>query len=174
MLGYGSHVRTSDVDLFEMPSRDIEDFKEAGAAARAETGLGVGVELAAVADIPDNYRDRVREARISGLDRLTVAVPDKYDLALSKCLRCWPHDVEAVVGIHQCHPLAVRTFVDRFEAELLPIATMDRRILAMNVVMMAAAMWGLGEAGKLARRWDVTPPTGLLPRKISKQSKPFR
>jgi hypothetical protein len=43
----------------------------------------------------------VREARIPGPERLKVAVPDKYDLALSKCLRCWPHDVEGIVGIHQ-------------------------------------------------------------------------
>ena len=150
---------------------DVETFSRAGEAAQLETGLLVGVELAAIAEIPESYRDRVREARISGLERLTVAVPDKYDLALSKCLRGWPHDVEGIVGIHQRHPLTIKTFVERFEAELRPIATMDQRILSMNVVMMAAALWGLDEAGKLAKRWGVTPPTGLLPRKTSKRSK---
>ena len=171
ILGYGSHVRTSDVDLFEMSVADVETFARAGEAAQLETGLLIGVELAAIAEIPDSYRDRVREARISGLKRLTVAVPNKYDLALSKCLRCWPHDVEGIVGIHLRHPLTISTFVDRFETELRPIATMDQRILSMNVVMMAAALWGLEEAGKLALRWGVTPPTGLLPRKVSKRSK---
>jgi hypothetical protein len=80
---------------------DVETFARAGEAAQLETGLLVGVELAAVAEIPDSYRDRVREARIPGPERLKVAVPDKYDLALSKCLRCWPLDVEGIVGIHQ-------------------------------------------------------------------------
>jgi hypothetical protein len=172
ILGYNSPVRTSDVDLFESSGNDFEAFKTASAAAREETGLAIGVEVATVADIPDSYQDRVREAKISGLENLTIAVPDKYDLALSKTLRCMPHDVEAIAGIHERHPFAIKIFVDRFESELLPIATMDRRILCMNVTMMAARLWGMDEAGKLARRWGVTPPMGLLPKAISKRSTP--
>ena len=99
------------------------------------------------------------------------AVDRNLGLLVGVELRCWPHDVEGIVGIHQRHPLTIKTFVERFETELRPIATMDQRILSMNVVMMAAALWGLEEAGKLAPRWGVTPPKGLLPRKVSKRSK---
>jgi hypothetical protein len=174
ILGYYSPVRTSDVDLFDLSGSDFEAFRTASAIARDETGLAIGVEIATVADIPDSYQDRVRKAKISGLENLRVAVPDKYDLALSKALRCMPHDIEAIAGIHERRPFSIRTLVERFESELLPIANMDRRILCSNVTMIAARLWGMAEAGKLAKRWDVAEPTGLLPRAMSKRSTPRR
>ena len=174
MLGYGSPVRTSDIDVFETSGKDFETLAEASAVAREETGLLVGVERAAVADIPDSYRDRVRGAKIPRLANLTVVVPDKYDLVLSKAVRCWPHDVEAVAGIHERHPLALAALVARFEKELLPIANVDRKKLCLNVAMIAARLWGLDRAGELAKRWGVPVPTGLLPRARSKRSAPRR
>lgn len=127
MLGYGSSVRTSDIDVFETSGKDFERLAEASVIAREETGLLVGVERVVLADIPDSYCDRLREVKISRLANLTFAVPDKYDLALSKAVRCWPHDVEAVTGIHDRYPLALATLVERFEKELLPIANVDRK-----------------------------------------------
>ncbi len=35
---------------------------------------------------------------------LTVAVPEKYDLVLSKSLRCWPQDVEAILAKEPATP----------------------------------------------------------------------
>ena len=156
IIGYGSPVRTSDVDVFVGLT---DGFVEAGLEAQKETGLAIGIEQSALTDIPYNYEDRVRAVKIPRLKRLTVIVPDKYDLVLSKTIRGYPHDLEAIEGIHKQHPLVLKTLVERFETELVGIVNSNPRILRQNVVAVVAALFGVSEARKLAESWGLPTPS---------------
>jgi hypothetical protein len=157
-LGYSSNTRTSDIDVFSMRGSQ-EALAQAAARARRETGLGVAIGAGAVADLPCNYEIRLKPIRGLRLRKLTVLVPDKYDLALSKTVRAYPHDIDAIEGIHQRHRLARKTLVERFETELWNQAVADRRKLALNMAMVAARIYGFEEGKKLAERWGVPVPT---------------
>ena len=83
------------------------------AAARTETGLTIPVQRAAVADLPWHYESRlIRE--LTHLQRLTVRVPERHDLVLSKVMRCHEGDLQCIEDIHRKHPLDRALLVDRF------------------------------------------------------------
>ncbi|GEM_PF-920332 len=156
IIGYRSTVRTSDVDVF---AGLTDEFIEAGRQAQEETGLAIAIEKAAVAEIPYNYEDRVRAVKITRLAKLTVIVPDRYDLVLSKAIRCWEHDLDAIEAIHRRQPLVLRTLVQRFESELMKIALAAPARNCLNVVIVVGRLFGAAEARSLARRWGVPTPT---------------
>jgi hypothetical protein len=157
-LAYDASVRTADVDIFAVVDGSPDALGTAAALARRETGLGVSVSAAAVADLPYNYESRFKPVRGLELENLKIVVPDKYDLALAKTMRGHPHDIEAVKSIHDHHRLSRKTFVDRFERELMNIAVADPRKIALNVVMVVARLHGFDEGRKLAERWGVPLP----------------
>jgi hypothetical protein len=156
IIGYRSTVRTSDVDVFVGLT---DEFIEAGRQAQEETGLAIAIEKAAIAEIPYNYEDRVRAVKIPRLAKLTVIVPDRYDLALSKAIRCWEHDLDAIEAIHRRQPLVLRTLVQRFESELMNIALAAPARNCLNVVIVVGRLFGAAEARSLAQHWGVPTPT---------------
>lgn len=156
IIGYGSPVRTSDVDVFVGLT---SEFLEAGREAQKETGLAIGIEQSALTDIPYNYEDRVRTVKIPRLAKLTIIVPDKYDLVLSKTIRGYPHDLDAIEGIHKKHPLVLKTLIERFETELVNIANANPRVLRQNVAAVVAALFGETAARKVAESWGIPVPT---------------
>jgi len=157
-LGYGAGVRTADIDVFNVLHGSSEQIIQAASAAREQTGLPVGVGAATVADLPYNYEDRIRQVRGLRMKNLTLLVPDKYDLALSKALRGYPHDIDAIQGIDEKHPLSQETLVARFEDELMNEAVAERRKIQLNVAMVVARLYGIEEGRKLAERWGVPSP----------------
>jgi hypothetical protein len=157
-VGYDSNTRTSNVDVFSLRGSE-KALTQAAAQARQETGLGVAIGSAAVAHLPYNYETRLKPIRGLTLRKLTILVPDKYDLALSKTVRAYPHDIDAIEGIHESHRLARKTLIDRFESELLNQAIADRRKLALNMAMVIARIHGFEEGRKLAKRWSVPVPS---------------
>jgi hypothetical protein len=156
-VGYNSSTRTSDVDVFSMRGSE-RALGQAAARARQETGLAVAIGSAAVADLPHNYETRLKPVRGLTLRKLTILIPDKYDLALSKTVRAYPHDIDAIESIHQSHRLALKTLVHRFQSELLDQAIADKRRLALNMAMVVARIHGFEEGKKLAVRWGVPVP----------------
>jgi hypothetical protein len=158
-VGYDSHTKTADIDVFTNLSKSqVRHLSEAAKCAQSETGLAVGIGHTAVADLPFNYEDRLKPIRGLKLRKTTIFVPDKYDLALSKTMRGHPHDIEAIEGIHERHHLALKTLVDRFETELLGEAVADPRKICLNVAMVVARLYGFDEGKKLAERWKVPAP----------------
>jgi hypothetical protein len=153
-VAYDSGTKTTDVDLFSGLSQDIVD---AAARAREETGLGIAVGAAAVADLPYHYEARLRPARGLRLEKLRLLFPDKYDLALAKAVRGYEHDLDAIAGIHRRHRLSRRTLVGRFEAEMTH-AVGDRARLRLNLVLVVARLYGAVEARRLAGRWGLPTP----------------
>jgi hypothetical protein len=158
-LGYNAGVHTADVDVFELRRGSARVLAKAAEAARQETGLAVSVGAAAVASLPDEFESRIRSVRGLQLKKLSILIPDKYDIALSKTVRGYPHDLDAIQGIHAHHRLSAKTLVGRFETELFKTAVADPRKLALNMAMVAARLYGLEEGRRLAEKWGVPTPT---------------
>lgn len=156
---YRAETRTSDVDVMEMREGSEIDLARAVEEACRQTGLAIDVDAATITELPYGYEERLRPVRGQRLAKLQIWVPEKYDLALSKMLRGYPHDLDAVEGMHGHHPLSKTTLVTRFEEELMNIATADRRKICLNVAMLAARLYGLAAGEELARRWGVSVPT---------------
>jgi len=153
-VAYHAGTKTADIDLWKGLTPEI---LEAAECARQETGLAIAIGAAAVADLPYDYEDRLRPARGLRLDKLVLAFPDKYDLALAKAVRGYQHDLDAIEGIHRRHHLSEKTLVSRFEKEM-SAAIADPRKVQFNMAMLAARLYGL-EAGRLlAQRWGVPTP----------------
>lgn len=153
-VAYHSGTKTMDIDLFRGLTRDIVD---AAARARQETGLAIDVGAAPVADLPYDYENRLRQARGLRLKKLTPLFPDKYDLVLTKAVRGYEHDVEAIGAIHRRHRLSPKTLVDRFEAEMSHAVGHPARI-RLNMVLVVERLYGIVIARRLARRWGVPIP----------------
>lgn len=158
-LGYDSNTKTSDIDVYKVNSGSIEAIRLAGLAAYEETGIDVSIGSGSVAELPHNYEDRISELIGLRLKNLTLTVPDKYDLALSKVVRGYPHDIEAIEGIDKHHRLAESTLIERFETELVGQAVVDRRKLRLNFIILIAALYGHEEGKRLATEWGFPIPT---------------
>lgn len=159
-VGYDSNVKTADIDVFALRAGSAQALARAADAARRETALGVSVGPAPVAELPENYESRLKPVRGLKLHNLTLIVPDKYDIALSKALRGYPHDIDAIESMHTHHPLSSKTLVRRFETELMKTATADPREIALSMAMVVARLHGFEEGRKLAVRWNVPVPAG--------------
>ena len=157
-VGYDSNLKTADIDVFELRTGSAAVLASAAEAAREQTGLAVSVSAAAVAELPENYESRLRPVRGLKLRNLTVIVPDKYDIALSKTLRGYPHDIDAIEGIDRRHRLSTKTLVKRFETELMKTAVADPRRIALNMAMVVARLRGFDEGRRLAAKWNVPVP----------------
>ncbi len=153
-VAYDSGTRTADIDLLSGISPET---LEAARAARRETGLAIAVAAAPVADLPYNYEERLRPARGLSLARLALVFPDKYDLALSKTVRGYQHDIDAVAGIHRRHRLSRKTLVERFEAEMSQ-AVGDPARIGLNLAMVVSRLYGAREGRRLAKRLGVPIP----------------
>lgn len=159
IVGYQAPSRTADIDILHVtPPGRLDSIAVAAEAARKATGLAVMVGSAGVADLPYNYEQRLRRLRDVSFRHLDIVVPDKYDLALSKTVRGYPHDVEAIKGIHARHPLSVNTLVKRFESEIWDQAVTDKRNFALNMVLVIEALYGTNVALEYKERWGLNRP----------------
>ena len=75
-----------------------------------------------------------------------MTVPDKYDLVLSKAIRAYPHDLEAIRSIHEHHRLSEKTLARRFETEIWKLATTNPRTFALNMVAVMRVLYGEARA----------------------------
>ncbi len=157
-IAYEAGVHTADLDVLELRRGSADALGRAAEGARRDTGLGVSISGAAVASLPDEFETRIRAVRGLRLENLSILVPDKYDIALSKTVRGYPHDLDAIEGIHAHHALSRKTLVHRFQTELLKTAVADPRKLALNMAMVAGRLYGFEEGRRLALTWGVPIP----------------
>jgi hypothetical protein len=156
VLGYHANIKTADMDVFEITNAQVADLKQAARRAFDVTGIDLTIDRASIADLPYNYEERLRRARDVRFRKLTIKVPDKYDLVLSKTIRCHPHDIEAIVSIHEHHPLSEKTLTSRFEKEIWSVAVTNSRNFAFNMVLVMSALFGKTRAEPYKTRWGLT------------------
>jgi hypothetical protein len=155
LLGYHARGKTSDLDVFDILEGSENDLKQAAREASHMTGLAVSVGGAPVTDLPYNYEDRLKQVRGTRFKKLTVIVPDKYDLALSKMIRGYPHDLDAIRSMHAHHPLSEKVLAKRFESEIWNEAVTDKRRFALNMVGLMQLLYGNKIARRHAEKWSV-------------------
>ena len=144
---YGAAVGTVDVDTYET---DLAPLEEAIARARVVTGFDIPVSRVGVADAPYNYRDRLQREP-GGWTRLTVWKLERHDLALSKAVRGYENDLNAIEKLHQVSPLDLGTLVGRWIGEMGHTIG-ERGRLDQNFVAMIERLYGQGEADRVETR----------------------
>jgi hypothetical protein len=113
-VGFGVDVGTQDLDTFNNTTAALD---AAVAAAQQDTGLMIPVGKAGVADAPYHCEERLKRV-MSQLGRLVVRVLDKHDLALSKAVRGYEHDMQQIEALHQTDALDYDVLVERFLGEM--------------------------------------------------------
>jgi hypothetical protein len=113
-LAHGATSTTTDLDTFTAIN---DELQEAVARASEETGFEIPVSQSTVADVPSNYQDRL-ERQLPEAKNLEVWVLEKHDLVLSKTVRCYEHDLQQILEIHQSVGLSFDLLVERFESEM--------------------------------------------------------
>lgn len=156
VLGYHADIKTADIDVFEATNAQVADLKQAARRAFDVTGIDLTIDRASVADLPYKYEDRLRRTRDVRFRKLTLKVPDKYDLVLSKAIRAHPHDIEAILSIHKHHPLSEKTLATRFEKEIWNIAMTNPRNFAFNMTLVMGALFGEARAEPYKTRWGLS------------------
>ena len=136
-LAHGATSTTTDLDTFNTVSEELLD---AVARATEETGLDIPVSQSTVADVPYNYEDRL-EGHLPELEHLEVWVLEKHDLVLSKTVRCYEHDLQQILEIHQNTALSFDTLVERFESEMTNAIGEPARIRS-NFLLMIETVFG--------------------------------
>ena len=155
-IEHGALKRTSDIDVILAIGADIGS---AAVAAVAETGLIVHVSGVTVATMPDGFEARMRPARGLRLRNLTLMVPDKYDLVLSKIAADRPHDLDVVEEICNKHHLSFTTLKKRFEEEVWNVSASGSRNLALSFVVAVARLYDQDLARQLAEKYGVPSPS---------------
>lgn len=155
ILGYDADVKTADMDVFTIPTGSEADLKRAMHDAREVTGIAIFLDRASIAQLPYNYEDRVKPLRGIRFQKLRVLVPDKYDLVLSKAVRAYPHDLDAIQSIHAHHPLSEKTLARRFENEIWNEAVTNPRNFAFNMVMIMRLLYGEEHAQHYIDKWKL-------------------
>lgn len=158
ILQYDAAVKTSDMDVYAVISGRSADLIHAAHVAADVTGVKLAIGNAPVTDLPWNYEDRLKQVRSLRLERLTMLVPDKYDLTLSKMVMGYEHDLEAIASIHESHSLSEKTLVKRFEDEIWKIATGDSRNFALNMIHLLRLLYGARRAAVYRQRWGLDKP----------------
>jgi hypothetical protein len=155
-IQYDVERPTGDIDLVHILDGSESDVDAAAKAAVEKTGMEISVSGAAagVAILPDGFEDRLVDARDLKLKRLTIKVPDKYDLVLSKIAADRPHDTEVVEELHKRHKLALGKLTKRFEAEMLNVSPAGARRMASAFVAAVAQLFGSAAAAELEAKYS--------------------
>jgi hypothetical protein len=146
-LAYGVERTTRDIDTW---SEWVRDVAGAISKARADTGLAIPVEVAAVADAPYEFESRLERVNLPALGKLELLVPEKHDLVLMKIMRGYEHDLETAVNIHARHGLDFEILVTRYASEMGHVIG-DRRKLDLNFLALIERLYDeerLEEAGR--------------------------
>jgi Nucleotidyltransferase of unknown function (DUF6036) len=155
ILGYHADVKTADIDVYEGPRGEAAaaDLQQAARRAREATGIDLSIGGAPVTELPYDYEDRAKELRGVKFRKLTVTVPDKYDLILSKAVRAYPHDLDAIRSIHEHHRCSEKILARRFETEIWKVATTNPRTFALNMVAVMQVLYGEARARFYEKKW---------------------
>lgn len=157
-LGYNSNTKTNDIDVYRVIRGDTSALGHAAHEARDESGYGVAIGSATIADLPYDFETRIRQVSNLGLSNIRIFVPDKYDISLSKICRGYSHDLEAVLGIHRRHKLSQKVLLDRFEKEFLHIANTNKRMLCISMFLAVSQLYGRIEGERFASKYEISLP----------------
>jgi len=133
---YGLPRPTDDLDYITVIPKDASEELEnlAGRGSKLRRKYRLFLQNAgAVPDLPENYEDRLTQLDL-GLSKLTLRVPDPYDLALSKLTRNSPKDREDVKALSARLALSFKILRERFESEMKPwLPNLERHLTTLRL-----------------------------------------
>ncbi len=132
-LGYVTTHATSDIDLWTDPG---PGFWSAVARCRRD-GEAIPIAIVTIASPPYDFEDRLRFVDLPGLERLTIQVPERHDLAMPKIARAEAHDLDAIEDIHRQDPLVLEVLLERY-AETLTQITVPEGRFRLNLLALVA------------------------------------
>jgi hypothetical protein len=133
---YGMPRPTDDLDYISIiPGNFASEIENlAGCGSKLSKKYKVFLQNAGgVTDLPESYDERLTQLDLS-LHRLSLKVPEPYDLALSKLTRNNPKDREDIKFLAAKLQLSFRTLSERFEAEMKPwLPNLERDLTTLKL-----------------------------------------
>ena len=133
---YGAPRRTGDLDCLAVVPLDesahLEEIVGRGSTLARKHRLYI--QLVTVADLPENYEERLTEIFRGRFRHLHLIALDPYDLALSKLTRNYPIDREDIRLLARAVPLDPDILHDRYARELRPnLPSVERHDLTLQL-----------------------------------------
>jgi len=126
---YGLPRPTGDVDyIAAVPSDSIIDLEQiAGRGSALSKKHGLYFQYVTVADVPEDYADRLTELYRDYFSRLRLLALEVHDLVLAKLVRNSPVDLEDAKFLAQAGKLDESVFQERYQKELRPNLANEKR-----------------------------------------------
>jgi Nucleotidyltransferase of unknown function (DUF6036) len=120
VAAYGLPRSTNDLDYFLLvPVNRLSDLEQiAGEGSALARKHKVHVHHAAVATVPENYAERMKQLFPGHLKHILLSVLDPYDIVLSKLSRNVERDREDVQYLVKKSKLDAKILRERYEKEL--------------------------------------------------------
>jgi hypothetical protein len=137
---YGLPRPTGDVDYIAAIPRDTAaDLEEiAGRDSALAKKYGLHFQHVTVAEVPDDYEQRLTELFTGQFSRLRLLALEAHDLVLAKLVRNSPVDMEDARFLAQSGKLNAKILKQRYEKELRPnLANEARHDLTLRLWLEA-------------------------------------
>lgn len=144
---YGLPRPTGDVDyIAAIPSGSVTALERtAGQGSALNERHGLYLQHVTVADVPENYADRLTELFPGSFPRLRLLALDVHDLILAKLVRNSPIDLEDAKFLAKAGKLEESVLKERYEQELRPnLANERRHDLTLKLWLEACFSMGIG------------------------------
>lgn len=119
---YGLERPTADVDVLSITPTSRRDFllQLAGKGSRLQQKYKLYLDYVAVATVPENYEERLKEMFPGAFRHLRLYAFDPYDLALAKLERNTQRDRDDVKYLAKTLPFDLVILKERYQRELRP------------------------------------------------------
>lgn len=112
---------TADIDILESRGTDLITIaKLAGRTSPLHKRHGVYIDVVPVADVPDNYDERLTTAFDASFEKLQFRIFERHDLVLAKIVRNNDRDRADVAAIAGGPGLDIDVLRGRYVEELRP------------------------------------------------------
>lgn len=139
-VAYGLPRPTGDVDyIAAIPWDALADLEQvAGRGSALARKYGLYLQHVTVADVPEDYAERLTELFPGEFSRLHVRALEVHDLVLAKLVRNSPVDLEDAKFLAAAGKLDAKVLRERYEKELRPnLANEARHDLTLELWMEA-------------------------------------
>lgn len=120
---YGLERTTADVDVISVTPKTKSELllKIAGKGSKLHQKYKVYFDLVGIAQLPENYDERLTEIYPNVFKYLHLFALDAYDIALAKIERNIQRDRDDVKFLAKTVPFDLKVLQERYEKELRPI-----------------------------------------------------
>jgi len=115
---YGLPRTTGDIDYYTAVPADLNLDEMAGEGSPLHKKHKVWLHRAGIANLPEDYTNRLSDMAPGQFERLKLLAPDAYDCILSKIERAGPKDRDDVDYLFRSQNLDAKILRNRYKYEL--------------------------------------------------------